>query len=53
MAYLKHIIVLLNISQWTIIGRYEYTKDNKLEAVYSGNTLLVAYSYDGDGTITS
>ena len=35
------------------IRRYEYTKDNKLEAVYSGNTLLVAYTYDGDGTITS
>ena len=38
---------------YTNIRRYEYTKDNKLEAVYSGNTLLVAYSYDGDGTITS
>ena len=35
------------------IRRYEYTKDNKLEAVYSGNILLVAYTYDGDGTITS
>ena len=35
------------------IRRYEYTKDNKLEAVYSGNTLLVAYTYDGNGTITS
>ena len=38
---------------YTNIRRYEYTKDNKLEAVYSGNTLLVAYSYDGDGAITS
>lgn len=38
---------------YTNIRRYEYTKDNKLEAVYSGNTLLVAYTYDGDGTITS
>ena len=37
----------------TNIRRYEYTKDNKLEAVYSGGTLLVAYTYDGDGTITS
>ena len=37
----------------TNIRRYEYTKDNKLEAVYSGSTLLVAYTYDGDGTITS
>ena len=35
------------------IRRYEYTKDNKLASVYSGNTLLVSYTYDGDGTITS
>ena len=40
-------------AQRTNIRRYEYTKDNKLEAVYSGNILLVAYTYDGDGTITS
>ena len=39
--------------QRTNIRRYEYTKDNKLESVYSGNTLLVSYTYDGDGTITS
>ena len=43
----------LNTNQWTNIRRYEYTKDNKLESVYSGNTLLVSYTYDGDGTITS
>ena len=40
-------------TQRTNIRRYEYTKDNKLESVYSGNTLLVSYTYDGDGTITS
>ena len=40
-------------AQRTNIRRYEYTKDNKLESVYSGNTLLVSYTYDGDGTITS
>ena len=43
----------LNTNQYQNIRRYEYTKDNKLECVYSGNTLLVAYTYDGDGTITS
>ncbi len=42
-----------NETSYTNVRRYEYTKDNKLEAVYSGNTLLVAYTYDGDGTITS
>ena len=36
-----------------IIKRCKYTKDNKLEEVYSGNILLVAYTYDGDGIITS
>lgn len=36
-----------------LIRRYKYTKDNKLGAVYSGNILLVACSYDGDGLITS
>ena len=49
----RHRIYELNTNKWTNIRRYEYTKDNKLEAVYSGNTLLVAYTYDGDGTITS
>ena len=38
---------------YTNIRRYEYTKDNKLEAVYSGSILLAAYTYDGDGIITS
>ena len=38
---------------YTNIRRYEYNKDNKLEAAYSGNILLVAYNYDGDGNITS
>ena len=49
----RHRAYELNTNQWTNIRRYEYTKDNKLESVYSGNTLLVAYTYDGDGTITS
>ena len=44
---------IFDINRTQNIRRYEYTKDNKLECVYSGNTLLVAYSYDGDGTITS
>ena len=49
----RHRAYELNTNQWTNIRRYEYTKDNKLESVYSGNTLLVSYTYDGDGTITS
>ena len=49
----RHRIYETNTNQWTNIRRYEYTKDNKLESVYSGNTLLVSYTYDGDGTITS
>ncbi len=49
----RHRSYELNTNQYTNIRRYEYTKDNKLEAVYSGNTLLVAYTYDGDGLITS
>ena len=49
----RHRIYETNTNQWTNIRRYEFTKDNKLEAVYSGNTLLVSYTYDGDGTITS
>ena len=49
----RHRAYELNVNQYTNIRRYEYTKDNKLESVYSGNTLLVSYTYDGDGTITS
>ena len=49
----RHRAYELNTNQWTKIRIYEYTKDNKLESVYSGNTLLVSYAYDGDGTITS
>ena len=49
----RHRAYELNANQYTNIRRYEYTKDNKLESVYSGNTLLVSYTYDGDGTITS
>ncbi|MBP3201755.1 MAG: hypothetical protein J6M39_08930 [Lachnospiraceae bacterium] len=49
----RHRIYEINTNQWTNIRRYEYTKDNKLESVYSGNILLAAYTYDGDGLITS
>ena len=49
----RHRIYETEPALYTNIRRYEYTKDNKLEAVYSGRTLLVAYTYDGDGTITS
>ncbi|MBR1454549.1 MAG: CHAP domain-containing protein, partial [Lachnospiraceae bacterium] len=49
----RHRAYELNTNQYTNTRRYEYTKDNKLEAVYSGSTLLVAYTYDGDGLITS
>ena len=49
----RHRIYETQPALYTNIRRYEYTKDNKLEAVYSGNVLLVAYTYDGDGTITS
>ena len=49
----RHRIYETQPALYTNIRRYEYTKDNKLEAVYSGNTLLTAYTYDGDGTITS
>ena len=49
----RHRAYELNANQYTNIRRYEQTKDNKLESVYSGNTLLVSYTYDGDGTITS
>ena len=49
----RHRIYETQPTLYTNIRRYEYTKDNKLEAVYSGNTLLTAYTYDGDGTIVS
>ena len=49
----RHRVYETQPALYTNIRRYEYTKDNKLEAVYSGNVLLVAYTYDGDGTITS
>ena len=40
----------LNTNQYQNICRYEYTKDNKLECVFSRNTLLAAYACDGDGS---